>query len=624
MPAKATCPKPRKLRAVLAGVAPPQVKREVEEHLQGCKACRAFFLALPSANPTQDLNGQPEPAAESRTQISMHGLKLEGRVGKKDERFPFLQPALEPGEIGRLGNYRVLRLLGQGGMGMVFLGEDVALKRPVALKVMKPTVDDPDNVQRFLREARTMAALKHDHLVTIFQTGQEAEVAWFAMELLQGESLHDRLGRGPITEAAEILRIGKELAEGLACLHAKGLMHRDIKPPNIWLEEPGAKVKILDLGLTRPVEEAAPLTQVGAVVGTPGFMSPEQARGETLDARSDLFSLGCVLYCLCAAREPFRGKSILAILMALASETPTPPHEVNPQIPKALSDLVLSLLAKKPEGRPKSAAEVRDRLESIAAGKEVQPTRVIDAPGPGPVPPPVRKKNDQVMGQTMARKVQAPRTQMAAWPEEPVYENIRKKGKSRNIKRKRGKGMPLLIIGAAMILILGIGTLLISKLTRTGAPAAAGEKARAAVPIFLSSLEPRAQENWPFFPPPNPMGEVPGKVIRVQGRERSNSIFMHAPKKPGTPASLTYDLGGKYDTFQAEVTLNDGPPQCPPMTFAVFGDGKLLWSSRPVTSQADAQTCRVSVKGVGTLRIQATCAGAPFGAHGVWVEPRVE
>jgi serine/threonine protein kinase len=275
-----------------------------------------------------------------------------------------LAPPQGADEIGRLGNYRVLKVLGVGGMGMVYHAEDVQLQRPVALKVMKPDVaKSPTALERFLREARAAAKLHSDHVVTIHQVGEDRGVAFLAMQFLEGETLEERLRREGVLSADEVRRIGREMAEGLALAHAHGLIHRDIKPANVWLEAGTGRVKLLDFGLARLTREDAQLTQEGAIVGTPAYMAPEQARSQSLDARCDLFSLGAVLYRLCTGRVPFEGPDTMGTLTALLLDAPPPPCEVNPNVPPDLSALILRLLAKEREERPPSARAVIEALE---------------------------------------------------------------------------------------------------------------------------------------------------------------------------------------------------------------------------------------------------------------------
>jgi hypothetical protein len=270
------------------------------------------------------------------------------------------------GELGRLAHYRVLRPLGAGGMGVVLQAEDVRLHRPVALKVMLPRPDESVAArQRFLREARAAAALKHDHVVTIYHVGEDRGTPFLAMELLEGESLAARLRREGRLPPAEVVRIGREVAEGLAAAHARGLIHRDIKPGNLWLEAPKGRVKILDFGLVQAAGEDARLTKSGAVVGTPLYMPPEQARGQPTDGRSDLFSLGGVLYRACTGRRPFPGQDTMSVLMALATVQPTAPHDLCPEVPPALSALIMRLLAKEPGDRPATARAVADALAAL-------------------------------------------------------------------------------------------------------------------------------------------------------------------------------------------------------------------------------------------------------------------
>jgi serine/threonine protein kinase/regulation of enolase protein 1 (concanavalin A-like superfamily) len=280
--------------------------------------------------------------------------------------YDFLDPPTGPDELGWLAHYRVIRLIGEGGMGLVFRAEDSQLLRPVALKVIRPELANaPAAALRFLREARAAAAINHDHVVTVYQVGQHRDVAYLAMEHLQGLSLQKWLERGRKPSVDLVLRIGREVASGLAAAHKLGLIHRDIKPANLWLEAPSGRIKILDFGQARALLDDVQITHAGAINGTPAFMAPEQARGEPADASSDLFSLGCVLYRLWTGELPFPGPTILAVLTSLAVDTPKHLREIDPALPPALSDLVMQLLSKAREGRPPSAQAVVEAIRGI-------------------------------------------------------------------------------------------------------------------------------------------------------------------------------------------------------------------------------------------------------------------
>ncbi len=295
---------------------------------------------------TQTLDG-PEPAADSQLT-------------------DFLAPAQAKDELGRLGKYRILKILGHGGMGVVFKAEDPRLQRTVAIKAMLPALAVSASAgKRFLREAQAMAQLEHDHIVRVYQVDEDRGVPFMAMEFLKGEPLDERLKREQKLPAAEVLRIGREIARGLEVAHKAGLIHRDIKPANIWLEGPEARVKILDFGLARAASQDSGLTQQGAIVGTPAYMSPEQGRGEPVDARCDLFSLGVVLYRLSTGQPPFLGKDTVSTLVSVATREPPPPITVNSALPTELSALVMKLLAKDPAKRIATAAEVVEALKGI-------------------------------------------------------------------------------------------------------------------------------------------------------------------------------------------------------------------------------------------------------------------
>ncbi len=578
MHTRPTCPDLLRLRAALRGFHPDTEADAVRAHREQCPACRTEVLSDEQLGVTER-RGRPLQRPPADEAPPPHGAT----------GYPWLLPPAAPDEIGRLGNYRVLRLLGEGGMGLVFLAEDIALSRPVALKVLKPELGGAEGSKRFLREARTMAAIKHEHLVTVFQAGQDSGVAYFAMELLQGQSLEGRLRHGPRAGVDEILRLGRETAAGLAFLHREGLVHRDIKPANLWLEAPHGRVKILDLGLARLTRDDAALTQPGMLVGTPAYMSPEQARGEPLDARTDLFSLGCVLYVLCTGARPFAGETTMAVLTALAADDPRPAHELNPGIPLGLSDLVGQLLAKRPQDRPPSADAVREHIEKIE-----------------------RRLNEPERAEPSSR------TQVLAEPAPPKPAGGRRFG-SGPAKAVAG----VLVSFAAAFL----ARTLLAGWPLAGSPApsdTASVEPTAAGATYLSDLKPSRREHWPQRLPPHPNGEIPGEVIRVGGKVYPHGIFMHPPREPFAQAGLTYRLGKRFGTFRAEVGLGDGPPYSEtPVTFSVYGDGRLLWKSRPVQVQADRQVCTVAVKGVDALRIAVTCPGPAHGAHAVWLEPRV-
>ena len=274
----------------------------------------------------------------------------------------FLELSDNPESLGRLGHYEVQEVVGRGGMGVVLKAFDENLHRVVAVKVMAPQLAASATARRrFTREARAAAAITHDHVVTIHAVEDAGPRPYIVMQYVDGASLQDRIDRiGPL-QLPELLRIGMQTASGLAAAHAQGLVHRDVKPANILLENGVERVKITDFGLARAADDAS-LTQAGAVAGTPAFMSPEQAEGKRLDHRSDLFSLGSVLYAMCTGRPPFRAGSSMGVLKRVCEGTPTPIRETNPEVPEWLAAVVAKLHAKDPAGRIQSAAEVAELL----------------------------------------------------------------------------------------------------------------------------------------------------------------------------------------------------------------------------------------------------------------------
>jgi serine/threonine protein kinase len=282
-----------------------------------------------------------------------------------EQTIPFGPPA-DPSEVGTLGPYRVLKLLGRGGMGAVYLAVDTRLNRKLALKVMLPQyAADRTARERFIREAQAAAQVSHDNVVTVYEADERDGITYIAMQFLQGYPLDEYLKRKGMPGIPQAVRLVREAAAGLAAAHKIGLVHRDIKPANLWLEAPKGRVKVLDFGLAKPFDTQVEVTKSGVVIGTPAYMSPEQARGQKIDSRTDLFSLGVVLYQLCTGRLPFEGPNIMAVLTALATDTPRPVQELNAEVPGPLADFIHQMLAKDPGQRPATADEVVRRLRTI-------------------------------------------------------------------------------------------------------------------------------------------------------------------------------------------------------------------------------------------------------------------
>jgi serine/threonine protein kinase/Tol biopolymer transport system component/6-phosphogluconolactonase (cycloisomerase 2 family) len=278
-----------------------------------------------------------------------------------------LAPSDKPGCLGTMGQYEVIGVVGHGGMGIALRSYDTKLNRVVAIKVIAPElVRDSTAVERFLREAQAAAAVSHDHVVTIHGVHEDNEPPFIVMEFIDGPSLQNKISEQGALVLKELLRIGNQLAAGLAAAHKQGLVHRDVKPSNILLENGVERVKITDFGLARRTDDKS-LTHVGGIAGTPQFMSPEQAQGQPVDARTDLFSLGSVLYTMCTGRSPFPADSAVAVLRRVCDDQPEPIRDINANIPGWLCDVIAKLLEKEPNDRFGSAEEVADLLEQYLA-----------------------------------------------------------------------------------------------------------------------------------------------------------------------------------------------------------------------------------------------------------------
>ena len=349
---------PELLRLLAEDRLPAAALTQLEHHLEQCADCRQTL---------DRIVGSDDCLMAARRHLRADVTEPHEATDDPGPSLDFLAPSDWPDSLGRLGTYEVKGVLGCGGMGVVLKAFDPALHRNIAIKVLAPALANCGaSRRRFLREARAAAAVVHEHVVGVFAVVESAGLPFLVMEYVPGRSLQDRLDRqGPLT-LPEVLRIGMQTAAGLAAAHAQGLVHRDVKPANILLENGVERVRLTDFGLARAAADAA-LTRSGVVAGTPHYMAAEQASGETIDHRADLFSLGSTLYAMCAGYPPFRAETPLAVLRRVCDDQPRPLREINPEVPPWLEAIIARLMAKNPSDRFQTAAEVADLLEQCLA-----------------------------------------------------------------------------------------------------------------------------------------------------------------------------------------------------------------------------------------------------------------
>ncbi|HUE70942.1 MAG TPA: protein kinase [Pirellulaceae bacterium] len=382
-----------KLQLALAGELPEAALGELSRHLQSCPHCREELDTLAggehwASDARQYLSSSDELVAvqEMTPPIMWPMLPASdcvaipseaGSVGHED--LDFLFPSDDPAKLGRLGSYEIESVIGRGGFGIVLKAFDPGLNRYVAIKALSGTlVRSSAARKRFNQEAKAAAGVVHDHVIPIHHIDTSGPSPFLVMPFVTGRSLQERIDElGPL-ETKEVLRIAMQTAQGLAAAHAQGLVHRDVKPANILLENGVERVRITDFGLARAVDDASQ-TQSGYIAGTPQYMAPEQARGESIDARADLFSLGSVIYAMCSGHPPFRAETTLAVLRRICDDEPRPLREINPDVPAWLAAIVERLLAKNAAERFQSAEEVAELLGKWLAHVQ-QPTQI---------PPPV-------------------------------------------------------------------------------------------------------------------------------------------------------------------------------------------------------------------------------------------
>ena len=381
MPSSTQCPAPEKLADFLFGSLAPEQASVLESHLSECSPCNDTLLELGSNDTFEQLaieafgDSPSNNVASSRTDLANINLvaaaakawSLQSQPNSRSTHAVEIEQAFDTDEssqcIGMFGQFRIEELLGAGSSSVVYLATDTTLNRQVALKILRPSLGDSAKA-RFLAEAKATAAMDHPNVVSIHHLGVEKGMAFIAMKWTPGQTLARRMKDGQPMPTEEVRDIGSQIANGLAAAHEANLIHRDIKPANIWLEEATGNVRILDFGLVRATNEEVSLTLTGMLAGTPSYMSPEQARGGELDSRSDLFSLGCVLYQMLSGKLPFCGNNILAMLQSVQKDAPRHPREFLKDSPEDLSALVMSLLQKSPDARPPSASMVAVAIQS--------------------------------------------------------------------------------------------------------------------------------------------------------------------------------------------------------------------------------------------------------------------
>jgi hypothetical protein len=404
------CPSPERWKEHLEGTLADTEQVLLTAHLDRCADCRKTLEKLAAGSDSLlDVARQAGDATVAATpalrdvieQFQAPPAQTQDAPGAGDDSLSFLTPSQKPGHLGRLGHYEVQEVIGKGGFGIVLKAFDEKLHRVVAIKVLSPAYAAIGSARkRFIREARAAAAVKNEHVVAIYNVQDEEQPPYLVMELIDGISLQDKLDKHGPCGVKEILRIGMQMSEGLTAAHKQGLVHRDIKPANILLENGVERVKITDFGLARAVDDAS-VTQSGTVAGTPMYMSPEQAEGLAIDHRSDLFSLGTVLYAMCTGHPPFRASGTHAVLKRVIDAAPRPIREINPEIPDWLADIITKLHAKKPSERFQTAKEVAELLGQHLAHLQ-QPTQVAP-PTPVTTPAPVVSQQHKSVASVPAR-----------------------------------------------------------------------------------------------------------------------------------------------------------------------------------------------------------------------------
>ena len=410
--------------------------------------------------------------------------------------------------VRRLGDrYEVGPLLGYGGMAEVHHGSDMRLGRDVAVKTLRTDLArDPAFQGRFRREAQSAASLNHPAIVAVYDTGEEQDaggtaVPYIVMEYIEGRTLRDELATGGRLLPQRALEITAEICAALDYSHQHGIVHRDIKPGNVMLT-PGGAVKVMDFGIARAVTASqATMTQTAAVIGTAQYLSPEQARGEAVDARSDIYSTGCLLYELLTGRAPFLGESPVSVAYQHVREDPVPPSRLDPELPPEVDAIVLKAMAKNRANRYQSAADMRADIERALAGQPVLATPVLS-------------------------ELPTMRLRTAGSVETAVLPPVR--------RDRRGRGLAFLLLALALLALGTAGYLLLR--------GAGGHQATIDVPNVVGQTQAQAEQAL------RARGLAVGQISRHSNPERAGLVFAQNPKAgqglaKGDPVALFVSTG---------------------------------------------------------------------------------
>ena len=364
--AEGSCPSPETLHAVLKEALAEECLADVTRHLGHCESCQCRMAKLSGSATLSQIDWDREAISDAPSEemeALIERMKSVGRMKEEEKRsedsdLSFLDPSDDPKYLGQLGKYQVTRLIARGGMGIVLEALEAELERVVAIKVLAPALAaSKDGCQGFMREAKAAASLEHENILPIYAVHQTGPLPYLVMPFIKGMTLDERISKGPPLSKEELISIALKVARGLEFAHRQGVIHRDIKPANILLDAATDRVLLADFGLARVVGDRRQ-TSRGVISGTPQYMAPEQTQGGEIDHRSDLFSLGSVLYHMAAGKPPFRANTVVQIMRQIAESEPDRIAQSEANVPSWFKAVIRRLLAKRPEDRIQETYEI--------------------------------------------------------------------------------------------------------------------------------------------------------------------------------------------------------------------------------------------------------------------------